>query len=260
MLSCTTYTKLAPQELRAVEDDLWQKLEDKSRQQQNSAYLVQAKIKTTDFKKKFKLEIYCQGDSVSFYSPGFLGKGTFKGIVYGDSLKFYFPSEKAFYSGLWYDLAEPDLTRWRDVFGLIMDVLNGNYVPDDSGEDIPQNFNIRVEEKYNNISDDSGAWNWNFLFDKSRLKKILYNWQKGLLSVNFWVKGYSDRFPYFKLDRAYINYNNRLLRKDDNSLRPYKSNLRIEFILQEYNLVIPPEKFELHIPLHAHKIQGFKLD
>jgi hypothetical protein len=259
-LSCAAGRKLTPTEMKALEKDFRMILKEKARDQHNSAYLMQVKIKTPDIKKKFKLEIYFQNDSVSFYSPGFLGKGTFKGVIYGDSLVFYLPSEKSYYRGLWYNLTEPDLNRWRDAFELTFNILRGDFLPPDSGSSAPRKYNIKLEEGKNEIRGKSSNWDYEFLFNGDRLKNAIYGWAKDILLANFKVKSYGDEFPFFKLDMVKIIYRNDLQRQKDRSLEKFTSEMRIDFIDQRYNIEIPPEKFELEIPASAEKIEGLILE
>jgi len=260
LISCASYTKLTPPEKNTLEDRFFDLLESKSAQQINSAYLVQVKIKTSDFKKKFKLEIYSQGDSLSFYSPGFLGKGSFKGIIIGDSLKFYLPSDKAYYSGLWYDLTEPDLERWREVFALMLNLFQGDIVPSEGGGGSSEKFNMSIKTKYDYLEGRTGNWKWYYVFDKVKLRRIVYGWTRDLLSASFRIKSYSGQFPYFQYERGDIEYNNSLLRQENRDLQPFKSEIRLDFIHQKYNLEIPAEKFELRIPANAQRIEGLRLE
>ena len=260
ILSCASYTKLEPSALNDLRARFFDLLNSKSARQNNSAYLVQVKIKTTDFKIKFKLEIYSQGDSLSFYSPGFLGKGSFKGIIIGDSLKFYLPGDKAFYSGLWYDLTEPDLSYWREVFSLVINIFAGNIIPPESTEQYPSKFKMSIDTKYDFLNGQTGNWNWYYIFEKYALTRIVYGWSRDLLGINFRVKSYSDQFPYFQYERADFEYNNSLQRAQNKDLKPFSSEIRLDFISQKYNLQIPAEKFELQIPANAQRIEGLTLE
>ena len=260
LISCTSYTKLAPSALDDLKAQFFDLLDKKAAQQNNSAYLVQVKIKTSDFKKKFKLEIYSQGDSLSFYSPGFLGKGSFKGVIIGDSLRFYLPGDKAYYSGLWYDLTEPDLSYWREVFALMINLFSGDIIPPESDEQTQQNFKMSIKTKYDFLNGRTGNWNWYYIFEKYKLTRIVYGWTRDLLGINFRVKSYSDEFPYFQFERADIDYNNSLQRAQNKGLKPFDSEIRLDFINQKYNLEIPAEKFELHIPANAQGIEGLSLE
>lgn len=221
---------------------------------------MQVKVKTPDVKRKFKLEIYFQNDSVSFYSPGFLGKGTFKGVIFGDSLVFYLPSEKSYYRGLWYNLTEPDLNRWRDAFELTFNILRGDFLPPDNGKPELRKYNIKLEKGKNVIDGRSVNWDYEFLFSGDKLENAVYGWAKDILLANFKVKSYGDEFPFFKLDRVKIVYRNDLQRQQNKRLERETSEIRIDFIDQRYNIEIPPEKFELEIPSSAEKIEGLILE
>jgi len=259
VLSCASYKQLSPLEQKNLEKDLRILLRNKERLQSNSAYLAQIKLKTPDIKKKFKLEIYCRGDSISFYSPGFLGKGTFKGIIHNDSLSFYLPSEKAYYRGLWHDLTEPDLGRWAGVFRLTLDILNGSFLPEGRESNVTRGYDLSLNRKYNDVNIGVGKWDCHFLYRPPTLKRAVYGWSDDILVFNIWIKGFDEDFPYFNLDRAYIHYDNSLQRNIDKEIESYKSDIRIDFIRQKYNIDIPPEKFELHIPINAERIEGLML-
>ncbi len=259
IISCASYKPLSRPEKRNLETGFRELLRDKERQQQNSAYLVQVKLKTPDVKKKFKLEIYCQGDSISFYSPGFLGRGTFKGIIYGDSLSFYLPSEKAYYRGLWHDLTEPDLKRWGDVFQLAFDLFKGDFLPEEH-KGKGKAYDLSRNRGYDDVNVRTGKWDCHFLFKAPTLKKAVYGWSDDILLFNLWVIGYEESFPYFNLDRAYVHYDNNLQRQKNKKLKPFESDIRLDFIRQKYNIEIPPEKFRLDIPVNAERIGGLILE
>jgi len=259
IISCASYKPLSGPQRRSLETEFRELLRDKERQQRNSAYLVQVKLKTPDIKKKCKLEIYCQGDSISFYSPGFLGKGTFKGIIYGDSLSFYLPSEKAYYKGLWHDLTEPNLRRWGDVFQLAFDLFRGDFLPEEH-KGKGKAYDLSRNRGYDDVNLRTGKWDCHFLFKAPTLKKAVYGWSDEILLFNLWVISYEESFPYFKLDRAYIHYDNNLQRQKNRNLKPFESDIRLDFIRQKYNINIPKEKFELHIPVNAKRIGGLILE
>jgi hypothetical protein len=92
------------------------------------------------------------------------------------------------------------------------------------------------------------------------LKKAVYGWSDEILLFNLWVIDYNDSFPYFNLDRAYVHYDNNLQRQKNRKLKPFESDIRLDFIRQKYNIEIPPEKFRLDIPVNAERIGGLILE
>jgi hypothetical protein len=261
LISCAAQRKLTPLEEEMLEDEIVQMLERKQEEQKNSAYLLQVKLRTPDLKKKFRLEVYFTNDSVSFYSPGFLGKGSFKGIVYGDSLRFYLPSDKAYYRGLWYDLTEPDLNRWRDVFELTLDILAGDFIPKTGDSLIPRAYDMDFADDKRGISGRSSAWDYIFAADFNDFDNAIYGWAKDMLVVNFEMRYYDPgEFPYFKFYRTEINYSNYLQSRNNQGIEHFESEIRLEFIEQRYNIDIPSEKFELEIPASAERIEGLILE
>jgi hypothetical protein len=244
-----------------LEYEFMQMLESKQEKQANSAYLMQVRMRTPELKKKFRLEVYFQNDSVSFYSPGFLGKGSFKGIIYGDSLRFYLPSDNVYYRGLWYDLTEPDLNRWRDVFELTLNILAGDFIPEIGDSLIPRQYDISLDDDRQGIRGRGAVWDYIFAADFDDFDNAVYGWAEDMLAVNFKIKYYDPGdFPYFKLDRTEIEYSNYLETIDNPEIEPFTSEIRLDFIDQRYNLDIPQEKFELEIPSSAEKIEGLILE
>lgn len=254
VFQCAGSRQLTKSEMDDLESDFYELLQARERQLKNSAYLVQVRVNAPDLKKKFNMEIYSEGDSVSFYSPGFLGKGTFKGIISGDSLRFYLPAEKAYYSGLWYELTEPDLGRWRDVFELVLYLLSGKMVPpgEENSAELP--YRLEPADERNLLEGTTGNWKWKFLFDGDRFDMAVFGWIKDLLMVNFHIYNYSDQVPFFEFEKAYIFYSDRLQLTGQNSDQAVESEIRLTFIRQKSNIEIPPEKFELEIPPGAEKI------
>ncbi len=261
LISCAAQRKLTPSEQEMLEDEIIQMLGRKQEEQNNSAYLMQVKLRTPDLKKKFRLEVYFTNDSVSFYSPGFLGKGSFKGIVHGDSLRFYLPSDKAYYRGLWYDLTKPDLDCWRDVFELTLDILAGDFIPQKGDSLIPRAYDMDFAKEKRGVRGRSSAWDYIFAADFDDFDNAVYGWSRDMLVVNFEMQYYNpNEFPYFKLYRTEIDYSNYLQSRNNPEIENFESEIRLEFIEQRYNIDIPPEKFELEIPASAERIEGLILE
>ncbi|MCX6829989.1 MAG: hypothetical protein NT002_12030 [candidate division Zixibacteria bacterium] len=63
------------------------------------AYLFDVTIVRQGKKNSARLDVYQQGDSISFFARGYLGKGVMKGLLEKESLTVYFPTENEFYSG-----------------------------------------------------------------------------------------------------------------------------------------------------------------
>jgi len=259
LLSCASYTQLTPMEQSRYEIEFKEMLNSKEQEQQNAAYLVEVKLKTPDLKKKFKLEIYTLKDSMSFYSPGFLGKGTFKGIIYDDSIRFYLPSEKAYYQGLWYDLTEPDLMHWKDLFMMAIDLFNGKMIPA-----IDENIPNRCYDNDYDLSGQNENWCWNYKLNKKRLSKAQFIWWEPMWSgepsviINMKTMDRSDDFPYFKMKQTIIDAWQWTSKESSNEVS--RSTIKINFIRQKYNIDIPREKFELYIPASAERIEGLILE
>jgi hypothetical protein len=250
---------MTPMEQSRYESEFNEMLKSKELEQRNSAYLVEVKLKTPDLKKKFKLEIYCQADSMSFYSPGFMGKGTFKGIVYGDSLRFYLPSEKAFYEGLWYDLTEPDLKHWKDLFMMTIDLFNGKLSPANDAK-APN----RCYDNNYDLSGQNKNWCWNYKLNKKKLVKAQFKWWEPMWSgepsvvINLKTVNRRIDFPYFNIKHTIIEAWQWTAM--DSSKKATKSTIKIDFIRQKYNIDIPREKFELYIPASAERLEGLILE
>ena len=84
------------QEIKNVESDAqWPEMAKGN----GDAYLFDLKIYQEGRKNSVRLDIYWNGDSLGFYARGYLGKGVMKGILTGDALLVYFPTENEFYSG-----------------------------------------------------------------------------------------------------------------------------------------------------------------
>lgn len=241
-------------EMNDLEANFYELLGARENQLRNSAYLLQVRVNAPDLKKKFNMEIYSEGDSVSFYSPGFLGKGTFKGIISGDSLRFYLPAEKAYYRGLWYELTEPDLGHWRDVFKLVLGLLDGALIPPGGKSSAELPYGLDPADDRNVLEGMTANWKWKFLFDGERFDKAVFGWVKDLLMVNVHIYDYHDEFPFFEFEKAYIYYSNRLQSTGRDERVAVESEIRLTFIRQKFNIDIPLEKFELDIPATAEKI------
>ena len=63
------------------------------------AYLFDITVVRQGKKNSARLDVYQQGDSISFFARGYLGKGVMKGLLEKESLMVFFPTENEFYSG-----------------------------------------------------------------------------------------------------------------------------------------------------------------
>jgi len=246
--SCSHFSQIPKEDRNQFEDQFRNLLDDRVEQINNAAYLVQVKVKTADFKKKFKLEIYYQNDSISFYSPGFWGKGTFKGILHEDSLNFYIPSERVYYSGLWYNLTETDAQEWRVLLEHTINLIKGN--------PLPEELHVRYESRR------SYNWRTEFFTKSNKVKSIEYKCYQVItnstkveivspveLRAELDLAFHSNDFPFFNFSKLDIKLNPVEDRKNK-----YNDRVRVDFIRQKYNIDIPREKFELYIPESAEQI------
>jgi hypothetical protein len=96
-------------------------------------------------------------------------------------------------------------------------------------------------------------WRWIFGYDGRKFRQASYEWRKDSLIARLKPSEQAESFPFFKLARLDVYYQPAQSRDD-------RSEIKIEFIEQKYNLRIPPEKFELEIPSEAEKIEVIPLE
>ena len=151
-----------------------------------SAQLVQVTVRSSRMNKRFNMEMYHRSDTSWFYYGGFLGKGSFKGMIADSTVMLLMPSDKAYYSGYISGLAEPDMSRYEPIVSRFRDALAGQLIceTDDPGCD---------------------AWDQFFSVGKKHIGKAKYVHHRiPDISIEIELGSFRDEFPRYRFKKAYV--------------------------------------------------------
>jgi len=87
------------------------------------AFLYDAKIYRDGRKNSVRLDVYLYGDSLSVFARGYLGKGVLKGLIRGDSVIAYFPTENQYFAGKLTDILKGSCVEKTPLEKLLVDLF-----------------------------------------------------------------------------------------------------------------------------------------
>lgn len=156
---------------------------------ETSAQLVQVTIRSSKLTRRFNLEMYHRESESTFYTGGFAGRGSFKGLLKGDWLSFILPREKQYYDGPVSGLIQPDLSRYEYVVIRLRQLLAGDLFCDDS----------------DGVSGDvCDSWEQNLYVAGENLKKVVSNSNSDPIRIEAEFFKFKGGFPYYQLRRVKI--------------------------------------------------------
>ncbi|UCD18393.1 MAG: hypothetical protein JSV44_05655 [Candidatus Zixiibacteriota bacterium] len=182
------------------------------------AYLFDVKIYREGRKKSTRLDVYRTNDSISYFARAYLGKGVMKGLVMRDSILVYFPTEKQYYSGRFSELINNGCAGRFNFEGLILDLF----------QITPVEITYATDNFYVNVVKESRD------FCHYRLISTACD---DAIELQYDLK-----------DGRYIPYEVIYARNDGSfRFRAVRRTVRL-------NVKIPPEKYDIPIPLSSERI------
>jgi hypothetical protein len=199
--------------------------------QETSAQLVQVTIRSSELTRRFNLEVYHSDDITAFYTGGFAGRGSFKGLLDGLALRLALPREKQYYDGSVSQLVEPDLGEYEYVVMRLRELLSGNLI---------------CESADSTAGDVCGKWNQELYSRNNTLKRIVYRSTTDPVAIEAELFKFSDDFPYFQIRRAKV------------SNSETGASIKLKFIEQRYGPV-PDVKFSFPDIAGWDRVDRFEL-
>lgn len=154
-----------------------------------SAQLVQTTIRSSRLTKRFNLEIYHRHDTTAFYTGGFAGRGSFKGLLVGSNLQFILPREKQYYDGPASGLVKPDLSRYQYVVVRLRELLSGNLICDSSD---------------GTSRDSCEVWDQDLFVKGGRIVKVVFRSLIDPVTIEAVLFKFKEHFPYYEIRRVRI--------------------------------------------------------
>ena len=194
------------------------RLSTESTGMRTSAQLMQITVRSSKLTRRFNLEVYHRNDTTAFYTGGFAGKGSFKGLLDGSMLRFILPKERQYYAGPVSGLIKPDLARYEYVVVRLRELLSGNLMCDQS-DDIP--------------GDLCGMWDQELSTKRDRIGKIIFRSLADPIVIEADFGRFKKNFPYYQIKRVKI------------SNSETGANIRLKLIEQRYG---PVPEIKLTLP------------
>jgi hypothetical protein len=199
---------------------------------ETTAQLAQMTIRSPKLTKRFNVEIYHRNDSTAFFSGGFVGKGSFKGIMYGSMLQFLLMGEKQFYDGPMSGLIRPDLGRYGYVVARLRSILAGRLLC--RSDDAP-------------AEDLCTMWEEELHVKKNKVRKLVFRSVPDPIRIEVNLYRFKDKFPFYQIKEI-------KLVNDDNG-----ATIKLKFIEQRCGPV-PDIKFSMPDVSGWERIEYFELD
>ncbi len=196
------------------------------------AQLAQMTIRSPKLTKRFNIEIYHRNDSTAFFSGGFVGKGSFKGVISGSMLKFLMMGEKQYYDGLISGLIRPDLGHYGYVVEKLRSILAGRLL-------------CRPENP--TLEDNCSVWNRELHVKNDHVREIIYISKSDPIRIEIKLFRFKDKFPFYQLRQI-------KLINDKNG-----ATIKLKFIEQRYGPV-PDVKFSMPDVSDWERIEYFEPD
>jgi len=173
------YVRLDPStaEMTAVQD---LQLHAEEARSASYAALVQTTVRTPDLNRRFNIEIYARNDSLALYSGGFLGKGGFKAVAFGDSIAIALLSDKQVYFGLAADFIRPDISRYDYVRATLFEILKGD---------------ILLLSSDPSVLDLSSRWSRDVALGGDRIKGVKYENSRDSVRIQLKLRSPRSSFP-----------------------------------------------------------------
>ncbi len=183
------------------------------------AYLYDLKINRDGRKNSVRLDVYYNGDSLAVFARGYLGKGVLKGLLSGDSLRVYFPTENQYFSGSINRLVKNNCPEISAFDNLIMELFRR----------LPSEIVALPHSYY-------------LVIDKDKIKSKKYRLISEICGD--------------ELSLEYDLRQNRFLPKKITYSNPGRA-LVITAERRQYrlNITLPPEKFRIDIPAMAEPLK-----
>jgi hypothetical protein len=148
---------------------------------------MQVTIRAPKVSKRFNVELYHSGGATVFYCGGFVGKGSFKGVIRDSTIAVYLLKEREYFEGLIPDLSTADLARYGSGIALISSLLAGDLL-------------VRGVAG----SDSLIEWYHEFSIRGSRVKKATYRSRSDSIVVEADLGMHQDNFPYYQIKQCRI--------------------------------------------------------
>lgn len=204
---------------------------EKEQQHETSAQLMQVTVHSSKLTRRFNLEVYHRNDTTAFYTGGFAGKGSFKGLLNGSMLRFILPKERQYYAGPVSGLIKPDLARYEYVVVRLRELLSGNLMCDQSDAV---------------AGDLCSMWDQELSTRGERITKIVLRSQADPIVIEADFGRFKKNFPYYQINRVKI------------SNSETAANIKLKLIEQRYGPV-PEIKFALPDLVGWESIDYFEL-
>ncbi len=182
------------------------------------AYTFKVRIFRDGKKNTVLFDLYYNRDSLAVFAKGYLGKGVLKGLIAGDSVLAYFPTENEYYHG------KIDRLVGKECFGRLQfeRLILKLFVK------LPTQLEIPLDGYYLKIEDNSSGRK-KYRLISSKCRDNLY--------LEYDVE--EDRYIPEKIEYE----------RDDGSLKVIAERTR-----RKLNVDIPAEKFRISIPGDAAQI------
>ena len=198
---------------------------------ETSAQLIQVTIRSKKLTKRFNLEMYHRNDTTAFYTGGFIGKGSFKGLLTGSMLQFAMLREKQYFDGLVTGLIEPDFSQYEYVLMRLMEILSGNLLCHASSA-VP--------------CDICNMWDQELFIKGDRIKKVIFRSLIDPIAIEVNLFKFKKEFPFYQIKQVKICNNSN------------GSKIKLKFIEQHYGPV-PKAKFRMPDFAGWERIDYFEL-
>jgi len=182
------------------------------------AYSFKVRIFRDGKKNTTNFDLYYNRDSLAMFAKGYLGKGVLKGLISGDSVLAYFPTENEYYHGRIERLVKNECFERLQFERLILKLFIK----------LPTQLDIPLDGYYLKIEDNSsGRKKYRLISSKCRDELFLqYDVEE-------------DRYIPEKIEYS----------REDGSFKVIAERTR-----RKLNANIPAEKFEIPIPRDAAQI------
>ncbi len=203
----------------------------KTLRRETSAQLMQVTIRSSKLTRRFGLEVFHRDGITAFYTAGFAGKGSFKGLLSGLALKFALLNQKQYYAGPVSELVEPDLGSYEYVVVRLRELLSGNLLCDSS----------------DSVAGDlCAAWKQELHVRKDEIKKVVFRSIGDPIVVEANFFRFSNDFPYFRIRNV--------------TIRDFEtgSTVKLKLIEQRYGPV-PDIKFSLPDFANWERVDHFEI-
>lgn len=204
-------SKIEQSEIRLVEDHRIEASE------KTSAQFVQMTIRSPELTKRFNVEMYHRNDTTSFFTGGFLGKGSFKGLLSATDLTLLLPGEKQYFDGALVGMTEPDLSRYEYVLKRVRGILAGDLLCAGSVE---------------SFGDLCGMWHQELSVGKNHLRQIIYRSLSDPIEIEVKLFKVKREFPFYQINQLKVT----------NSASG--TEIKLKFIEQKF-CPVPEIKFQM---------------